>query len=572
MKALQRSRIGQWPVNLAKRPLRAVLFLLILIFFIMPIARLVYMAFSGESGLTFIHFKDLLAQPRTWVVLKNTMIVVGGSTLIASAIGIMLAWLLAYTDLRGKKLMLFLLYLPLIIPSYISTLAWTQFLGPDGLFEKMTSWLPFAFGPLNLYSMTGIVLVMGISHYPLVYLLTVNVFKKIPRDMEQAARCAGASRRKAFVKVVLPLAFPGIVGGGFLAFLASLDNFGIPAFLGIPARISVLSTYIYEQVIGFGTSAFSKAAVLSVLLGIIALAGAGIQWLFLRRARQTETAIIDHEPRYFLGRMRLSVECLLWLFFAITSIVPLIAMVMTSLLPAYGVAFSWDSLTLKNYAFILETSPKAKQAMFNSLKLALVTTGTGVVIGTLFAYLRVRRPNRLLKTAEGVISLPYALPGTVLALAMIFTWMEPVPGWNPGLYGSILIMFIAYMTRFLILQVRGSVTAFMQVDESMEEAARVSGTNGLAKWRKILVPLILPGLISGSLLVFLTALTELTVSSMLWSAKTETIGVVILNFENAGSTAYSTAFSSLIVGCIFIGGILMLILQSLWKRKVARQA
>ena len=167
-----------------------------------------------------------------------------------------------------------------------------------------------------------------------------------------------------------------------------------------------------------------------------------------------------------------------------------------------------------------------------------------------------------------IIGIPYALPGTVLALAMIFAWMEPIPGWNPGIYGSIIILLIAYITRFLVLQIRGSMTAFMQVDPSIEEAARVSGSNGYFKWKQILLPLIIPGVLSGALFVFLSALTELTVSSLLWSSGTETIGLVIFNFEQAGYSTYSTAFSCIVVLLILLTFFILHFLQKRWNRKV----
>ncbi len=281
-----------------------------------------------------------------------------------------------------------------------------------------------------------------------------------------------------------------------------------------------------------------------------------------------ETTIVDNKPRYALGNgKRRFVETAVWLFFMITSLVPFLAMIMTSLLPAYGLDVSWDHLSLKNYSFILAESPDTQLALRNSLQLAVVTALAGIVIGTLFAYLQVRKPSRWKRLAGIFIGLPYALPGTVMALSMIFTWMEPIPGWNPGIYGSISILFIAYFTRFLILQVRGSTTAILQVDRSMEEAAQVSGAAGWAKWQRILIPLLMPGMLGGAALVFLTALTELTVSSLLYSAQSKTIGVVIFGYEQAGYTTYSTAFSSLIVILILSGFALLLVAQWLWKRK-----
>lgn len=544
---------------------------LVCFMFLLPIYRLVMLSFTLNDTVTLENYTTILQDSRTWTVVKNTLIVVVGSTIISLFIGVLLAWLVAYTDIRAKRIMQIFIILPFVIPSYISTLAWTQFLGANGLYYQLVSFLPFDIPPINLYSLTGIIFVLGFSHYPLVYLLSVSVFRKIPREVELASRASGAKKSTTFLKITLPLALPGIASGGFLAFLANIDNFGIPAFLGIPAQISVLSTYIYQQVVGFGPSAFAKAATLSVLLGFIALVGTGIQWFLLRKSKQLETTIEDKTPRYALGKSKVTIELILWSFFLLTGIVPLISMGMTSLLTAYGLDFTFENISFKNYQFILDTSPKAKQALVNSLKLATITTIIGVIIGTTFAYIRVRKPSFLTKFTEISISLPYALPGTVMALSLIFAWMEPIPGWNPGIYGSIVILFIAYLTRFLVLQVRGSVTAVMQVDLSMEEAAHVSGSKGWSKWRKIMLPLLLPGVLGGAFLVFLTSLTELTVSSLLWSSNSETIGVVIFGYEQAGYTTYSTAFSSLIVGLIILGFIVIYMAQSYWNRKVGKQ-
>lgn len=537
--------------------------LFVVIFFIVPIIRLLFMSLIGDEGFTFSYYETILSEARTWEVLKNTWIAVIGSTAIASVLGILFAWLIAYTDIRGKGIIQVFILLPFVIPSYVTSLAWVQFFGPAGLLDHLFSitW--------DLYSMSGIVFVMGISHFPLVYLFTVHVLRQIPREMEQAARISGASRWESFRKVILPIALPGIVGGTFIAFLGSLDNFGIPAFLGTPANISVLSTYIYQQVIGFGTSSFNHAAVLSVMLGIIALTGIGIQWLVLRKSKRLETEKIDDEPRYFLGKKKITVEILVWGFFTVTSIFPLLSMIMTSFLNAYGLSFTWENLSLKNYDYIL-TSSSTTEAIITSLKLAGTTALIGMVIGTLIAYLRVRKTSIWMKVVEGSITIPYALPGTVLALAMIFAWMEPIPGWNPGIYGSAVILYIAYITRFLILQVRSGITAFQQVDVQMEEASRINGTNGFGKWKKILIPLITPGVLGGSMLVFLSALTELTVSALLYSSDSETIGVSILSFQQSGYTLYATAFSSVIIGLIVFSYLLLFVVQALWKRKVGK--
>jgi iron(III) transport system permease protein len=543
-------------------------FCVIFIFFI-PIVRLIYLSFTSSNDLSLEHYYEVLHNPVTWRTIYHTFLIVTGSTMISVVLGLLTAWLVAYTNIHNKKLLQVFIFLPFVIPSYITTLAWTQFMGSNGLAAKILSFLPGNFEPINLYSLSGIIIVMGFSHYPLVYLLTVSVLRKIPRELEMAAKVSGGSKFTSFRKVTMPLALPGIASGGLLAFLASLDNFGIPAFLGIPANIRVLSTYIYEQIIGFGPSAFAKGAALSVILGIFALIGTIIQWLLLRRSKQSETSREDREPRVILSRnIRIIIEGFLWLFLIITSLVPLLSMASTSLIKAYGLEFSLQNISFKHYEFILFSSTKTQGAIQNSLKLALIVTLIGLFVGTFIAYLCVRKPSFFNKTIEVIIGIPYALPGTVMALAMIFTWLEPVPGWNPSIYGSIWILYIAYFTRFLILQIRGSVTSLLQIDVSIEDAARTSGASSYIKWRKVLIPLILPGLLSGAFLVFLTALTELTVSSLLWSSGSETIGLVIFNFEQAGYTTHSTAFSTIIILLILVGFIFIFLVQKFWERWV----
>lgn len=530
--------------------------LLVLIFFVVPVIRLLWMSFQVDGSFSFENYTNILTEQYTWTVLKNTVLTVLGSTMISVVLGVTMAWLVAYTDIRLKKWMQVFILLPFIIPSYIVTISWTQFVGD---FE----WLN-----VNLYSLTGIIFILGISHYPLVYLLTISVLKKIPRELEWAVRTSGGGRFLTFFKVTIPLALPGIVGGGMIAFLSNLDNFGIPAFLGIPANITVLSTAIYQEVIGFGNNAFSRAATFSVLLAVFALLATAVQWFLLRKSKVTETTASDNSPRIQLKKSRPFVEILIWLFVLGVSVVPMLSMVKTSLVKTYGLPFNFENITLHNYNYLLYDYGKVMDALTNSLKLAGGTMLICLVVGTFIAYLRVRKPSFVSKFLEIVITIPYTLPGMVLALAMIFAWMQPIPGWNPGIYGSIWILLIAYVTRFMVLQVRGSSSAITQVSTDLEEAAHIFGANTWTKWRYILFPLILPGVLSGSILVLLTTLTELTISSLLWSTGAETIGVIIFNFEQAGYTTYSTAFS--VITLMFMG-ILAAIVYGviyLWQRRL----
>jgi iron(III) transport system permease protein len=551
-----------------RRLLALLLALLIFCLFVLPIIRLFLLSFFQEGQLTFSHYTQIFSEPRTWTIFRNTVVMVAGATTLALALGLVFAWLVAYSDIRLKKLLQLMILVPFIIPSYILTLSWTQLMSSNGWVASLLQFLPFSLEPLQMYSMEGIIFTLALSHFPLVFLFTVGVLRKIPREMEWAARASGANSWHVFKQVTFPLALPGLAGGGLLAFIANLDNFGIPAFLGIPAQITVLSTAIYQEVVGFGPSAFARAATLSVILAAVALLGTFAQWWLVRKAKQTETIQQDHEPRYQLGRLRLPVELSLWAFLLMITVVPIASMLQSSLIEAYGLPFSADHLTLDHYRFILFENDRVQGAIGNSLLLATGTMAICLFVGTGLAYMRARQPNALNRALEVFVGFPYALPGMVLALAMIFMWLEPIPGWNPGVYGTIGILFIAYITRFMVLQVRGSYTAMVQVDPSMEEAASLFGARPMAKWRRVLVPLLLPGVLSGAFLVFLTALTELTVSSLLWSSGSETIGLMIFNFEQAGYSTHSTAFSMLIVTAILLVMVSMYMLQHVRDRRI----
>ncbi|MCZ8515769.1 iron ABC transporter permease [Paenibacillus filicis] len=555
------------PLLFLKQVLVGLALVLLLIFFVLPVGKLAVLSIQGNGGLTFAHYSEMLQQSRLWKTLNDTFVIIVGSSLVSVALGVLAAWLMAYTDMKHKKALHMAMLLPFILPSYVLTLSWSSFMGNQGLAAQLLHLLNPDAKPWSMYSYGGIIFVMGIHHFPLVYLLTVDILRKIPRDLEWATRASGAGKWKTFRLVTFPLALPGLTAGGLLAFLASLDNFGIPAFLGIPAHISVLSTLIYEEIIGFGPSAFARGAALSVMLGMIAILGTLLQWLAVRKIKTTDTVIVDNSPRYALGRHRTSVTAAVWVSLAFITVVPIASMVAISLKRAYGLPFQPSNMTIVNYTYILLENPKVWQSIRNSLTLSIVTLVICLVIGSLLAYVRVRRPSWLTKSAELAVALPYTLPGIVFGLAMILAWMQPIPGWNPGIYGSIRILFIAYVCRFMILQVRAGIAAFTQIDPSMEEAAHIFGAGFWKKWFFILLPLLLPGLISGAFLVFLTALTELTVSALLWSSGSQTIGVTIFGFEQAGNTLYSTALSSLIVLLIMAGMGLLHLIRKLSARK-----
>ncbi|MDR1621605.1 MAG: iron ABC transporter permease, partial [Synergistaceae bacterium] len=516
---------------------------LVAFFYLVPLLRMFFLSFrgSGDFAFTLSVYGEVLASKGVRTGIVNTLGIAVFSTLLAMTIGLLEAWLIAYTDIRKKMALEIFFMMPFMIPSYITSLAWSRMTGAGGLLSRISGW-PWP----SVHSYWGIVWVMAICHAPLGYMLCLNALRKIPRDLEWAARCSGASRSTTFARVTLPLVWPGLLGGGAIVVLAGLDNFGIPAFLGSDKGINVLSTLIYQEIAGFGPSSFSRASCLSSILGGLALFCCGAIWLCGRRGHITESVAEDRLPRCPLGSLRLPVEAFVWFFILLTSLLPLFSMLCTSLLKAYGVKLAAANMTLGNYAFLLRNR-KALSALRNSFLLAFSTGAVTCLVGSAAAYGRVRFGGWKFRFVEAAFSLPFVLPGGVFALAMILSWVEPLPGWRPGIYGTLWLVGGAYVIRFTLLHFRAAVSAMQQVDVSVEEAAGVCGAGLLVKWGRILTPLLASGLIYGFFMTTTHAFTELTVSSILGALGSETIGAVVLNFEQAGNITVSCAFSIMVL-------------------------
>ena len=522
---------------------------LILLVFAAPVLRLLMMSFSGPDGYSLSNFKTLLGEKRTIEAIKNTIYIALGSNVFATISGTAMALVVAYTNVKRRLLLETLVLMPFIIPSYITTLAWSGLLTKRGFINSTLASL--GLGTIEIYSLTGILLVISLCNIPIVYLSVLHILRKIPVDMEWAARACGYNMWQTLWRIDLPEALPAICSGAILAFLAAIDNFAVPAFLGISSGIPVLSTYIYEKAIGFGPEAFAQAAALSVMLSVIAIAGTLIEPFVLRRAAVMDSIKEDFSVRLPLSKnVRRCVELGLLLFLGIINIVPLLDMVVNSFLNNYGLAVTKANLTLDNFKELL-TNDGVYLAVVNSLLLSSITCFICIVIGTAVAYGRARRNSRVGNLTEKCASLTYAIPGIVLSLSMIFHWVEPFPGVRPGVYGTINILIIAYVTRYLILQIKGSTTALISVNTELEEAVLASGRKKWEMWRYVLAPLLIKPVLSSAFLIFVSSLTELTLSSMLASAGTKTIGLTIFNFQQAGEFSLSAAMSTLVVVIIF---------------------
>lgn len=526
-------------------------FIIIVGFFLVPLINVVLMAFKENDTLSLNTIITVLQKKKTWTVIKNTLYINVMSSLFASILGVVLAYIMAYSDIRHKKAIHDILLLPLIIPGYIITLAWMQFFAKNGSVALAIRNVLPSFTMPNIYSYWGIIFVFALTKYPIIYTLTLSTFRKISIDMELAASVAGCGRLKTFFKVTFPMSMSGFANGLLLVFISCLDNFGTVAFLGIPARITVLSTDIFQSVTSFSSNNFNIASVKSLILAIMGIVASIILGRLAQLFQTMQTEIEDLQPRIFLGKKKSFVEIIIWLFIIIVNLVPFTTLIQTSFLRGMGAGFTSDNLTLASYQYIF-SNEKSLNAIKNSVILACSTALICLVIGTAIAYIRIRKAGRIIKLIDTIVSVPYSLPGIIIGLALILTWANPLPIINKTIYGTAFMLLISYVIRFTSVQIRSSTTAILQTDLSMEEAASVCGAGGFEKWIKVVIPLIFPAMFSGAGLVFINSFTELTTSSLLWSAGSETIGVVIHNYTSAGYLTYACALSVLVLITIFV--------------------
>jgi len=491
----------------------------------------------------------------TRTALANTLEASALASLLSLVIGIAVAFVITLTDVRGKAALTFIAMLPLLVPSQITALAWIEFTGASSPILA-----PFGLAPEPgmtnpLYSKWGIVLVMGIEHSTLVFLAVRAGLRTLPRDLVDAARLGGAHPLRVIWSVITPLALPAILAGAALAFVTSIGNFGIPALLGIPGRYSMLTTLIYQRLQGFGPRVLGEVAALSLILAALAAVGLLLRALLVRRGRFVTEGSSAHLEPFGLGRGRPVTAALLWILLVVIAVLPLLALLAASLSPALGVPLRLDTATLDNYRFALLQQDATMRAFRNSFVLALITAIVSAAVAVPLAYLVTLRKNPLARALDVVADTPYAVPGTVLAIAVILVFLPPLPFLQVSLYGTLGIILVAYLGRFLALALRPTMAGMDMVNKSLDEAAQIAGASVLTRLWAVILPVVAPSAAAGALLIFMTAFNELTVSALLWSTGRETLGVVVftLQYEGNSPAAAAVATVSIVVTLALAG-------------------
>lgn len=505
----------------------AVLTLLVLV----PLAVVISTGVRGEN-------LQMLTDPDVLEAAANTLMSAGGSAVLATLAGALLAVVLDRTDLPGRAALRWVFLLPFLVPPFIGAMAWMALLGPNGpVNSALKSITGTQQAPVSIYGGWGVVLLLAVHSYPLAYLVIAAALRRVPGSLEEAARVSGASTARTLAHVTLPLLRPGLLAAFVLTFVANMSDFGIPALIGLPERYTTLTTLVYRYLAaGMVTNPLPAVAAIGVVLLVLALAVVILQ---RRLPSGTELDGGSAGLPFEMGRARLPLSAVLWAAAGVVCVLPLLALTAQALLPAPGVPLTLQNITFENITTAV-TSGGAVSGITNSLMLglgaALICGVLGLAVGALLTRTRSRSNAALDVTAM----LPQALPGLVIAVA----WLLIAPAL--GIFNTPWVILGAYVMAFLALVVQSVRAPLHSVPASLEEAARISGASPLRALADVAGRLAVPAAVTGAVVVLLTAVRELTISILLVAPGTQTLGVVIFNLQQAGDYNSASALALLV--------------------------
>jgi iron(III) transport system permease protein len=503
----------------------------LIVLIVLPLASLLLGSLRGEQGLTFDNFVEVLGGRLSLAALRNSLVLGAWTALFSLVIGLGLAFAVARTDVPAKPLLRVTATLAYLSPPFLTAIAFTYLFSPNaGLLNVLlrdVAGLPFAV--FNVFSMAGLVLVTVTHTFPFVYLLAASALQSVDASYEEAAQILGAGRLRTALSVTAPLVAPAVLSGTLLGFVNAIALFGSQAIIGLPGRIVTLPTRIYA--LFDYPPEYGLASALSLVFVLITILALFLQRACLARGSFVTLAGKGSRPQLMqLGRLRWPVLGFGIAIFLVAIAAPYATLIAVSFSKSWGLDF-WRSLTLANYRFILFDYDVTRRAIANSLLLATLAATIAVALGTVIGWIDLRSlmPGRRL--LDYVALIPLGLPGIVVAVALIQFWLAlPL-----ALYGTLAILLLAYVARYLPLGVRAANAALRQIDPSLEESAQILGASWLVTLREVTLPLIRGGLFAGWLLVFVPVIQELSASILLFSSSSITLAVATYNLYETGS-------------------------------------
>jgi iron(III) transport system permease protein len=508
------------------------------------------------SHLSVANFLTVLANPNVAEALFNTLLVCGGGTLIAVVIGLAFSWIVVRTNTPFKGFIAAASILPLFAPPLVAGVAWAILGSPKtGLINTMFKWIGLDWR-VDFYSMWGLIFVFGIYYAPYVYMFTASALRNMDPSLEEAAEISGASAFSTLFSVTFPLIMPAIVSGMLLSFIVMLGIYGIPAVLGAPINLSVLTTYIFKLT-NWSPPLYNTAAAVAVILMVVTGALVFLQHKVLSGRSYTTVAGKAFRPRSLdLGRWRWFTFGLAMVYLFAVVVLPMLALIVAAFrkfmfIRDVASLFDMRQYSLMHFQSIFD-NPLTMRSVYNAVEVGVITAVVGGALAFAIGYTIHRTKMAGRRTIDLVSTLPIAIPGLVVGVAYLWAWIG-IPG---GLYGTIWILALAFIARFMPDTVKALSTSFLQIHRELEEAAWVCGRGVLGTIRTIVLPLARPGVLAAMTLLFVLAIRELGSSLFLYTSNTMVMSVLLLDYYEGGNLGKTAAFSlvqTVLLG-VLIGG------------------
>ncbi len=515
----------------------------LLVFNVWPMCYLIFRSFFGENGFTFEAIKRIYTYPLNWNALRNTLVTATLSMIFGVMIAFPLAWLVGRTDLYGRKFFRTLFVMTYMVPPYVGAMAWLRLLNPrvGTLNVFIKNILGLAENPFNIYTIGGLVWVLTTFYYPYAFITISRAMEKMDPSLEEASKISGASPLKTVLTVTFPIMLPSIVAAGLLVFVSAASCYGIPSIIGAPGQIDTVTTRIIDYVYVGSAEGLTDATTLAVSLMIIANIVLYVSTFICGNRQYITVSGKSTRPNIVeLGKWRWPITILVSLFALIVVVIPFATVAMTSVTKNLGKALSSTNFTTR-YWNILLTRKGILDTAKNSLISASVAATAGIIISCVMAWLLTRTKAKGRQIPDFLITLGSGTPSVVIALALIMT-MSGRFGIN--IYNTLTIMIVAYMVKYLLMGMRTVVSAMSQIHPSLEEAALISGAEWQRGFKDVTLPLIAPSVVAGWFLIFMPSFYELTMSTLLYSTDTKTIGYELFTYQTYHSQQTASAIAT----------------------------
>ena len=520
-----------------------------------PLLRLILSSFQeADSGrLTLANYVAAYGNVRHLESLLNSLELGCGVAILATIFGVPLAWAISRTDMPAKGFIRLMTFAAFITPPYLGAVGWILLAGPNsGWLNKI--WIGLtgsAHGVFNIYSMTGLILVVAVTSFPYTFLFTNSALDLVSSEMEDAAHVLGAGTLRTTLRITLPMVLPAIFGGAIISFLEAISLFGAPALIALPARFNVVSTQLW-QFFEYPVRVEEAAAYAMPLL-LITLLMFWVQRSILgRKGYATVTGKGGERRMIALGGWRWVMLGYSLFVCGLSVFLPMFVLIQAAFAKAWGRGLSLQNLTLDNFHYLLFQQTQAKQTILNTFLYAGITAFAAIFLALAIAYVVSRKLVPWSNLLAFLCMAPFVIPGIVLAIGFYAAYTAA----PFALYGSATILILAFVTRFLPIAYTSSSAGLKSINPEMEEAVRILGGSRLLAIRKVLVPLIKKSIAGAWILVFIPATRELSSAIFLVGPHTRVISVMLFDLSEEGNFEVLSALGViLLVATLVIAGI-----------------